>query len=124
MRRLMLAGLAVVAAFAVSTVWIDTDVSPATPWVVLLAGLTALVLAVTQTASTRRWTYRAVGLVLYLYGIAVLLLGSWWGYRWGLSDDSGEVLSDLVLALWAVGCVLALLGTLTYWLPGIAEDGD
>ena len=121
MKRLIISTGAVAVTFAAATVWIDTDVSPTTPRVVLAAGIGFGLLAITQLAATQHWTWRAVGLLLMQTGVAVLLLGSWWALRHGLSDGVDEVLSDLVLALWVVGVPLSILGTALYWWPRVRD---
>jgi hypothetical protein len=123
MRRLI-AGIAAAALVYVPlALYVDSQVSAATPWVVLIAGITAAVLAVTMVASTRGWSLRAVGLCLYLVGLAVLLIGGYVGYRWGIGRDTGEVLNDVILSVWIVGCPLALTGAALYWAGKDRPDG-
>ena len=124
MKRLIISTGAVAATFAAATVWVDTDVSPTTPRVVLAAGIAFAALTVTQLFATRHWTWRAVGLLLMQAGVAILLIGSWWGYRLGLSDGADEALSDLVLALWIVGVPLSVVGTALYWWPQVPKDAE
>lgn len=118
MRRLIAGAVATGVVFGATTLYVDTAVSPATPVVLLLAGITFGALALTMLSSTRGWSLRAVGLFLMLTGVTVLLLRFWAGYQWGIDGRTVERTNDAVMAMWIVGIPLSLTGVCLYWLGG------
>lgn len=124
MKRLVAGCAATAAVYVPLALYADSQVGPTTPSVVLMAGLTATALAGTMIASTRGWSLRGVGLFLFLAGTAVLLNGGYYAYRWDMAPQTGERLNDLVLALWIVGCPLALTGAALYWTGRDRVEGD
>lgn len=126
MRRLIAGCAATAAVYVPLALYFEAEVSPTTPTIALLAGLTFASLAATMVRSTRGWSLRAVGLFLMLAGAAVLLIGGFANWRWPLDDRAEEALSDLVLACWIVGSPLSLMGVALYALGGDrpTEDGE
>ena len=124
MKRLIAGAAATAIVFGVATVYIDSQISPATPAVVLLSGITFGALAATMLRATRGWSLRAVGLFLMLAGVATLLIGAWVDYQWDIDRSTTEHVNDAILALWIVGSPLSLMGVCLYWIGGDRSDHD
>lgn len=127
MRRLVAGCAATAAVYIPLALYADASVSPSTPSVVLVAGITFAALAATMVRSTQGWSLRAVGLFLMLTGAAVLLIAGFVNYRWPMDARTAEAWSDLVLACWIVGSPLALIGVAAYAMGGDIppdEDGE
>lgn len=123
-KRLIAGTAATAIVYVPLALYLDSAVGPTTPTVVLVAGITATALAATMLISTRYWSLRAVGLFLFLAGVATLLNGGYINYRYPLGDRTGEVINDAILAMWIVGSPLALTGVILYLLGGDRSDAD
>ena len=124
MRRLIAGCVAAGLVYVPLAVYVDSDVSPTTPAMALLAGGTFGALALTMVSSTRGWSLRAVGLFLMLAGAAVLLIGIGIDILRPIADRPEEAARDAVLALWAVGIPLALVGVVAYVMGGDRPETD
>lgn len=122
MKRLISGCAAAIIVYVPLALYLDADVSPTTPAVALLAGVTFAALAGTMVSSTRGWALRAVGLFLMLSGAAVLLVGLGIDTVGPLSPRTKEAALDAVMALWIVGAPLSLMGVALYFMGGDRPD--
>ena len=118
MKRLIAGCVAAGLVYVPLALYVDSDVSPTTPAMALLAGGTFAALALTMVSSTRGWSLRAVGLFLMLTGAAVLLLGLGIDIVHPLDATVKEAALDVVMALWSVGIPLSLFGVALYLFGG------